>query len=66
MPTLFPPVEPRSLVGTGLSQDAEAIEELEREWAQRDRANRKPPKKKFKQVLKEKNESMSKNSGHPG
>lgn len=58
MPTLFPPVEPHSLVGTGLSQDAEAIEELGREWAQRDRANRKPPKKKFKQVLKEKAESI--------
>jgi hypothetical protein len=52
--SLFPPVEPRSIVGTGMSQDPEAIDALEHEWAERDRANQKPPKKKFKQVFKEK------------
>lgn len=53
MPILFPPVEPRSLIGSGLSADAEAIQDLQETWELRDRANRPKPRKKFNQVLKE-------------
>ena len=66
MPVLFPPVEPRSIVGTGTTQDPENIEALQNEWAERERANRKPPKKKFKQVLREKAENLTLNPSPPG
>ncbi len=53
MASLFPPVMPRSIIGTGMSADPEAIQDLQDTWALRDRANNPKPKKRFKQVLKE-------------
>ncbi len=53
MASLFPPVEPRSLTGSGMSADPEAIQDLQATWEVRDRANRAKPRKKFHQVLKE-------------
>lgn len=53
MPDLFPPVERRSIVGTGMNADPENIEDLEQAWSRRERADRKRPKKGFGQVLEE-------------
>lgn len=53
MASLFPPVEPRSLTGSGMSADPETIQDLQDTWEIRDRANRAKPRKKFHQVLKE-------------
>ncbi len=50
-------VERRSIIGTGMATDEERIREIEEEAARRERAERKAPKAKFGQVLKEKSES---------
>ena len=49
-------VEPRSIVGTGMTADPEAIEELKEEWDTRERASRPKPKKPFKKILDAKKE----------
>ncbi len=46
-------VEPRVTIGTGFATDPERIEEIEEEAARFERTFRKPPKRPFKQVLKE-------------
>jgi hypothetical protein len=53
MASTFNPVEARSIIGSGMSADPEAIQDLQDNWELRDRANRPKPRKKFKQVLKE-------------
>ena len=53
MANMFHPVEARSIIGSGMSADPEAIQDLQDAWELCYRAHRPKPRKKFNQVLKE-------------